>query len=87
MVLTFILGFSNEDISNSKNITISYSKTVGKEEHVLSEIILLNGDMMEYAVLENGETFHVSKNGYWRYFSDGIEISYRGKNNYNFSIK
>lgn len=82
-----LLSFSNEDISNSEKITISYLETVGKDERVLSKIFLLNGDMMEYAVLENGETFHVFKNGYWRYSSDDIEISYHRKNDYNFSIK
>lgn len=86
MMMKFI-SFSGEDISNSARILISYIETVDKEEHVLSEILLANGKMQEYAILENGETFHVFNDGNWRYLSGGINIVYlKAKECYAFSI-
>lgn len=82
-----LLGLSDEDIPKSKEISISYIETVDKQKRVLSKLFLCNGVMTEYAVLENGETFYVFKNGNWKYSSDNIEISYHGKDNYTFSIK
>ena len=44
--------------------------------------------MQEYAILENGETFHVFEDGSWKYLSDsGIKIVYHEKmKNHVFSI-
>jgi len=69
------LRFSDEDISNSKKILISYIETTNKRERVLSKILLANGKMQEYAVLQNGEVFHVFNNGSWMYSSDIIRIA------------
>ena len=71
-----LLGFSNEDISNSRNILFSYIETVGEEKRTRSEISKKNGVMQEYAVLEDGETFHVSKDGSWKYMSNNTRIVY-----------
>ena len=83
-----LLSFSKEDISNSEKILIAYVETVDKEERTRSKILINKGEMQEYAVLENGETFHVFKNGDWKYFSDdGRRIVYIAeKKQYNFSI-
>lgn len=84
-----LLGFSKEDISKSKEILISYIETVNQEERVRSIIFLKRGKMQEYAILENGETYHVFKDGSWIYLSDsGIKISYlEDMNHYVFSVK
>ena len=43
--------------------------------------------MQEYAIFENGETFHVFEDGTWKYISGGIRIFYlEEKKNYVFSI-
>lgn len=74
------LNFSNEDISKCEKILISYIETVNKEERVRGTIFLTNGKMQEYAILKNGETFHVVKDGDWKYLSDsGIRIVYLEK--------
>lgn len=81
------LNFSNEDISKCKKISISYIETVDHKEQVRAKILLTKGIMQEYAVLENNETFHVFKNGDWRYLSDsGIGITSLEKNNHLVSI-
>lgn len=82
-----LLGFSGEDIFNSAKILISYNETVDKEERVLGKILLTKGNMQEYAILENGETFHVFRDGSWRYSSGGIRIFYlEEKKHHVFSI-
>lgn len=74
------LNFSNEDISKCGKILISHIETVNKEERVRGTIFLTNGRMQEYAILKNGETFHVFKDGDWKYLSDsGIRIVYLEK--------
>lgn len=71
------LNLSDEDISKCEKILISYIEIVGKVEQVRGKIFLLSGKMQEYAILENKETFHVFKNGNWKYLSDnGIKIDY-----------
>lgn len=81
------LSFSNEDISNSEKIMFSYIQTVDEEEMVLSKILMKFGEMQEYAILEDGETFHVFRDGSWRYLSGGIKIFYlEEKKHYIFSI-
>ena len=70
----------NEEISKCGKILISYVETVEKEERVRGKVFLSNGKVQEYAVLENGETFHVFKDGSWNYLSDsGIKIVYLEK--------
>lgn len=83
-----LLSFSKEDISNSEKILITYVETVDKEERTRSKILINKGEMQEYAVIENGETFHVFKDGDWKYLSDeGIRIVYLAeKKHYDFSI-
>lgn len=83
------LNFSSKDISECESILISYIETVEKEEHVLGKIMLSKGKMQEYAIFENGETFHVFKSGNWRYLSiSGISIIYHEDlKRYDLSIK
>ena len=83
-----LLKFSNKDIEKCANIKISYTEKEGKEERVRGIILLFNGQMPQYATLENGETFHVFKNGNWSYTSDsGIKIDYaKDTNKYIFSM-
>ena len=82
-----LLGFSDEDISNSKKILFSYIETVGKEQRMRSKIFKKNGVMQEYAILENGETFHVSRNGSWKYLYNNTRIVYfKEQDRYLFSI-
>lgn len=44
--------------------------------------------MQEYAIIENGETFHVFRDGNWEYLSNnGIRVGYLAeKKQYDFSI-
>ena len=80
-------NFSEEDISNSQKILISYEESNDKEKRVLSKIFLIKGNMQEYAILENGETFHVFRDGSWRYSSGVIRIFYlEEKKHHVFSI-
>lgn len=82
-----LLGFSNEDISNSEKILFSYIEIVGEEKRTRSEISKVKGEMQEYAVLEDGETFHVSRDGSWTYLSNDTRIVYLKKLNHHvFSI-
>ena len=70
------MNFSDEEISSCK-ILISYIETVNEEEQVRSIIRLSNGKMKEYAILENGNTYHVFDNGNWEFISDrGVKITY-----------
>lgn len=85
-----LLGFSNEDISNSERILFSYIETVGEEKRTRSKISKIYGKMQEYAVLEDGETFYVSRDGSWKYLSNDTKIAYLKKpdhpDHYVFSI-
>ena len=82
-----LLGFSDEDISNSKKILFSYIETVGEEQRMRSKIFKKNGVMQDYAILENGETFHVSRNGSWKYLYNNTRIVYfKEQDRYLFSI-
>ena len=82
-----LLAFSEVDISNSCKILFSYTEKVDGKERILGKILRTNGVMKEYAVSEKGETFHVFDNGDWRYFYNGMRISYiEEKKNYDFTI-
>lgn len=83
-----LLSFSKEDISNSEKILITYVEIGDKEEKTRSKILINKGKMQEYEVIEDGETFHVLKNGEWKYLSDdGIWMVYLAeKKHYVFSI-
>lgn len=83
-----LLGFSKEDISNSEKVLITYVETVDEEERTRSKILINKGKMQEYAIIEDGETFHVFKNGNWEYWSNnGIRMGYLAeKKQYDFSI-
>lgn len=70
------MNFSDEDISKCI-ILISYEETVNETEQVRSRILLSNGKMKEYAILENGNTYHVFDNGNWKFISKkGVKITY-----------
>lgn len=76
-----LLGFSDDDIAKSNKIMISYKEIIKKEEKTRSKILMKKGKMQEYAVLEDGKTYHVFRNGNWNYISDdGIAICYIKKN-------
>lgn len=83
-----LLGFSDEDVLNCKEIYFSYIETTNTgEEQVRSKIHKKRGQMQDYAVLEDGETFEVSRDGNWNYFSDNITIQYSKINDsYVFSV-
>lgn len=74
-----ILGLSRDDISNSEKIWFSYDEIVGVKSETISEIFLERGEIQRYAVCENGETFHVYKNGSWKYRSSNIRIYFNGQ--------
>lgn len=79
-----LIHFLNVDISKCGKILISYivdNQTRGK-------ICVIDGKMQEYAILKDGETFHVFEDGGWKYLSDdGIRIIYNGEiKQYVFSI-
>ena len=82
------LAFSDKDISNCEKILLSYIETVNKEQRVRGKISLRYGEMQEFAILEKGETYHVFKDGSWKYLSDsGIRIVYlEGMKHYVFSV-
>lgn len=86
--LVEFLGFSKEDISNIEKFLINYVETVDGEERTRSKILLSQGKMQEYAIIQGEETFHVFKNGDWEYFSnEGIQIGYLAENKqYSFYI-
>lgn len=82
-----LLGFSDEDISNSEKILFSYIEIVGEEERTISKIFKVNGKIKEYAVHEDGETFQVSKNGSWMYQENATTIMYiKELDEYVFSV-
>ena len=74
-----LLGFSEEDIRACDKIIVAYRDVVTtdkdkKEEETRSLVYLKNGEMQEYGILENGETYLVCRNGNWRYISDTVKI-------------
>ena len=82
-----LLELSPEDVSNISKILFSYIETTSeKESRIKSMISKIHGKMQEYAVFENGETFHVSIGGNWSYTSDTVQISYRTEKDYSFSV-
>lgn len=64
-----ILGFSDEDVSNCREISFSYIETTntGKEQ-VRSQIHKKQGQMQDYGVFEDEETFSVSMDCNWELF-------------------
>lgn len=76
-----ILNFSEADIQQASWIKIRYYQIKKEAKLLRSAIILSRGKMQEYAIFENGKTFHVSKTGNWKYISDEMEISYQEKEN------
>lgn len=82
-----LLGFSEDDITKSRKILISYVEKVDYKEIVLSKIFITDGKMQEYAVLDDGEVFHLFSDGCWDFHSECISIHYSQKNKqYIFSI-
>ena len=77
--ITALLGFSDDVISSCEKILFSYSKTVGKNEVILAKILKKRGKLLEYAISNDGETFHVFENGSWKYISCTTRISYNSK--------
>lgn len=82
------LSFSEEDILKCDKILVSYLETIDDRQLLRSRILLTNGKMQEYAILEEGETYHVFKDGNWVYTSDrGIRIMYlEDRKRYTFSV-
>lgn len=82
------LDFSSEEISDIDRILLTYTDKVDEEERTRSKILINNGKMLEYAIMKNGETFHVFKDGNWEYLSDdGIQMRYHVENKkYDFSV-
>lgn len=69
------LDFSSEEISDIDRILLTYTDKVDEEERTRSKILINNGKMLECAIMKNGETFHVFKDGNWEDLSDdGIQI-------------
>lgn len=69
-----LLSLSNEKIKNIYEFSISLTKIIDKSEIVKSKILLKKGVLQEYASLEENETFHLWRNGDWKFFSDRGEI-------------
>lgn len=73
-----LLEFTEDDIRNSPHISVSYFEEMGEESNkhmeARSRIYISKGKITKYGVLENGETFEVSKTGNWRYLSEKISI-------------
>lgn len=87
--LVKFMHLSKQDIDSCQSIFIKYKENckAGKPL-VLSTISLKYGKMQEYAVLENGETFHVFEDGSWSYLSDCLKISFSiNSGHYTFSIE
>ena len=70
------LGFSDDMVSSCEKILFSYTKKVGINEILLGKILKKRGELIEYAVSNDGETFHVFKNGSWDYLSCTTKIVY-----------
>lgn len=81
------LNYSSKDIENSKKILVSYSEKVDEEIFERSKILVAKGKLQEFAIFENGETFHVFSNANWKYVSETVHIDYCAKTQrYVFSI-
>lgn len=83
-----LLRLTEEEVKQINNFSITLIETVDGKEKVRSKILLQEGIMQEYAILENEETFHLWKNGDWKFFSDdGIRIFYNStEDQYTFSV-
>lgn len=86
--ILLLLDLTDNDIKNISYFDISFVEKVKEKRKIRSRIFLEEGTLQEYAVLENGETFHIWENGNWIYFSDtGVSISYSSSSNeYSYSI-
>lgn len=71
-----LLKFTNEDISLSKRILVSYIELVGKSEIERSKVLREYGQLQEFAVLEDNKTFKVCNNGNWHYISPSVTIRF-----------
>ena len=81
------LEFSDDTISKCGKVLFSYVKTVGKNKLTLYKILKRHGELLEYAVSNGEETFHVFKNGSWDYFSGKMKIAYDSQENiYSLSL-
>ena len=76
-----------EYISENEYLSIGYFETIDGEEHLLSKVVVKNGEVQMYAVREGKETFYVFRDGEWRYLSeDGTKIVHMAEGNYTLSI-
>jgi len=71
-----LLGFDKNDIKDTEKILISYEKEVDKTKQVLACVRLANGIMIEYAILEDNQTFHIYSDKNWCYSSADTRILY-----------
>lgn len=78
-----LLDFSEEDIRATDKILIDYRaiKENGKKKKEESRSLVYQkaGEMQEYGVLENGETFLVYRNRNWRYIGDVAQIYFNAE--------
>ena len=82
-----LMNYSEEDISNHcREIIIELFEGEGQKKKTRAGIHKKYLKMVDYAVLENGETFRVFDSGNWEFCSDsGITITF-SNGNYNFSM-
>lgn len=71
-----LLSLSAEDVSNISRLYISHMEMVEKKENILNQLTLNYGIFEEYAITENGITYHVFKNGDWKYSSNKMCIEH-----------
>lgn len=85
--IIYLLEFSQEDIKQTAEIFISFEKEDDNGKQILACIRLKYGKMYEYAVLENGATYHIYKDKSWSYSNMNNQILYCSKNDsYIFTI-
>lgn len=71
-----LLNFSEIEIQQTDWIKVCYHEIQKEARTLRSAIILSRGKLKEYAILEEGETFHVIDNGDWIYIGNGMKINY-----------
>ena len=71
-----MLDFSDELVLKCEDIKIIYGKNVEHREIMLSGFSVKNGELQEYAEMQDGVTYHVYKNRDWETYSSGCDIKY-----------
>lgn len=84
-----LLNLSNKEFSKSPEIDISYYEIFAEnnEEVLKSRILLKFGKLSEYVQSIDDETFHLYKNGNWKFYSSVVSVEYDKKqDDFVFSI-